>query len=156
LKKVEVFIHASCHYHSSVGDAAYGLVLTIDGEMVFTKAEGFKNITNGRADIIGLIEGLKNVPDEGDVVFYLANGYVLDTLNKGWLENWKTIGFKKKKHADLWQEVDKRLSGISNRIFFRHSREAGFNAGYKLAEQKAKSLSKKIQLQNPITTKRYK
>jgi hypothetical protein len=44
MNKIEFFICSSCHYHSCVGAAAYGLVLTINGERVFTKAEGFKNI----------------------------------------------------------------------------------------------------------------
>lgn len=156
MDKIEFFICSSCRYHSCVGDTAYGLVLTIDGETVFTKAEGFTNITHGRADIMAIIEGLKNLPDERDVVFYLSNGYVLDTLNKGWLQNWKTIGFKKKKHADLWQEVDKLLSGMSSRIFFKHSGEAGTNINYDIAKRLAKKTSKKIKLQNSIKSKRYK
>ena len=151
MKKIELFIYSSCHYHSCVGDTAYGLVLTIDGERVFTKAQGFKNITHGRADIMAVIEGLKNVPDERDVVFYLSNGYVLDTLNKGWLQNWKTMGFKKKKHADLWQEVDKLLSGMSGKISFKHSGEAGTSTNYDIAERIAKETSKKIKLQNSTT-----
>ena len=88
---------------------------------------GKKNITPCRADIIGLIDGLKNVPLNADLVVYTSNGYIIDTLTKGWLQNWKTIGYKKKKHADLWQEVDKLLSGMSSRIFFKHSAEAGTN-----------------------------
>jgi ribonuclease HI len=52
-------------------------------------------------DIIGITEGLKKIKEPGNIVIYLSNGYVIDTLTKGWLEKWK-----KKKHVDLWKKLD--------------------------------------------------
>ncbi len=34
------------------------------------------------------------------------SSYVVKALNEGWLDKWKTIGFKGKKNVDLWLRFD--------------------------------------------------
>jgi ribonuclease HI len=97
-------------------------------------------------DIVGITEGLKRIKEPGDIVVYLTNGYVIDTLSKGWLEKWKKNGYKKKKHADLWKILDSVLQENSHSISFKHSRDVKYTADFQHAEQLGKTMSGKKDL----------
>jgi ribonuclease HI len=103
-------------------------------------------------DIIGITEGLKKIKEPSNIVVYLSNGYVFDTLTKGWLEKWKKNGFKKKKHVDLWKELDKVLQGNNHTISYRHSKEVKFSKEFQLAEQLGKMMSGKKNLSFDLKT----
>lgn len=149
---VQIFVYGSCHFSERldsdevIGNGGYGVVINANGKRVDEFSGGFSNTTNARMDIIGITEGLKRINKPGNVTVYLTNGYVLDTLTKGWLEKWKKNGFKKKKHVDLWMELDKVLSSNSYTILFRHSRDVKFSSDFQLAEQLGKIMSGKKNL----------
>lgn len=92
--------------HDAVGNGGYGIVITSNGKQIDQISGGFSHTTNARMDIIGITEGLKKIKEPSNIVIYLSNGYVIDTLTKGWLQKWKKNGFKKKKHVDLWKQLD--------------------------------------------------
>ena len=106
-KQVKIYVYGSCHFSErldsdeAVGNGGYGIVITANGQRVEEISGGFSNTTNARMDIVGITEGLKRIKEPSDIVVYLTNGYVIDTLSKGWLERWKKNGYKKKKHVDL-------------------------------------------------------
>jgi len=50
--------------------------------------------------VIAGLEALK-VPDS-NVVVYTDSKYVADAVNKGWVFQWESKAFKKKKNPDLW------------------------------------------------------
>lgn len=103
-------------------------------------------------DIIGITEGLKKIKEPSNIVIYLSNGYVIDTLTKGWLEKWKKNGFKKKKHVDLWKELDKVLQGNTHAISYKHSKDVKCSKEFRLAEQIGKTMSGKENLPNDLKT----
>jgi ribonuclease HI len=72
-------------------------------------------------------------------------------LTKGWLEKWKKKGFKKKKHVDLWIELDKVLTANSHFISFQHSKDVKFSGDFRQAELLGKAMSSKRHL--PIELK---
>jgi ribonuclease HI len=82
----------------------------------------------------------------------LTNGYVIDTLTKGWLEKWKKKGFNKIKHVDLWVELDKVLTANSHSISFKHSREVKFSKDFQQAELLGKAMSGKRNLPSDLKT----
>jgi ribonuclease HI len=155
-EEIKIFVYGSCHFSEQldsdevVGNGGYGVVICVNGKRVEEFSGGFSNTTNARMDIIGITEGLKRVYKPGNITVYLSNGYVIDTLTKGWLENWKKNGFKKKKHVDLWIELDKVLSANTHPISFQHSKNVMFSKDFQQAELLGKAMSGKKNLPNDL------
>ena len=52
---------------------------------------------------MAVIAGLEALKINGSqVVIYTDSKYVADSVEKGWLFQWESKGFKKKKNPDLW------------------------------------------------------
>lgn len=152
---VKIFVHGVCHVSERldrdevVGTGGYGVVINTNGKRQEFSG-GFFNTTNARMDIIGITEGLKKISEPSNIVVYLSNGYVIDTLTKGWLYKWKKKGFKKKKHVDLWKELDKVLQENTHTISYKHSKDVKFSKDFQLAEQLGKTMSGKKNLPNDL------
>lgn len=155
--QIKIYVYGSCHFSErldsdeTVGNGGYGIVITSNGRRVEEISGGFSNTTNARMDIIGITEGLKKIKEPSDIVVYLTNGYVIDTLSKGWLEKWKKNGYKKKKHVDLWKILDSILQDNSNTISFKHSRDVKYTPDFQYAEQLGKTMSGKKNLPNDLS-----
>ena len=66
---------------------------------------GFAHTTNNRMELMAVIEGLKAIRwEHARVEVWSDSKYVVDALQKGWLEGWIAKGWKKVKNPDLWQE----------------------------------------------------
>jgi ribonuclease HI len=156
--EVKIFVYGSCHFSERldsdevVGNGGYGVVISINGQRCEEFSGGFSNTTNARMDIVGITEGLKKINKPSKIIVYLSNGYVIDVLTKGWLDKWKKKGFKKKKHIDLWIELDKVLELNSHSISFQHSKEIKYSKDFQQAELLGKSMSGKRNL--PVDMKR--
>lgn len=154
--QVIIYVYGSCHFSErldsdeAVGNGGYGIVIMKNGQRVEEISGGFSSTTNARMDIIGITEAIKRIKEPSEIVVYLTNGYVIDTLSKGWLEKWKKIGYKKKKHADLWKKLDAVLQETSHTISFEHSRDIKFTAEFLQAEQLGKTMSGKKNLPHDL------
>lgn len=154
--QIKIYIYASCHFSErlendeAVGNGGYGVVITSNGKQIDQICGGFSFTTNARMDITGITEGLKKIKDPSNIVIYLSNGYVIDTLTKGWLEKWKREGFKKKKHVDLWKLLDKVLQENTHTISYKHSKEVKFFKEFQLAEELGKTMSGKKNLPSDL------
>jgi ribonuclease HI len=158
IDEVKIFIYGSCHFSKrldgdeALGNGGYGVVICTNGKSEEFSG-GFSNTTNARMDIVGITEGLKRVFEPSNITIYLTNGYVIDTLTKGWLEKWKKRGYKKKKHADLWIELDKVLAANSHHsISFQHSKYIKFSKEFRQAELLGKLMSGKKNLPSDLKT----
>jgi ribonuclease HI len=155
--EVKIFVYGSCHFSEQlendavVGNGGYGIVININGKRVDEFSGGFSNTNNARMDIIGITEGLKKIKNPSNITVYLTNGYVIDTLTKGWLEKWKKKGFNKKKNVELWVELDKVIHLTPHIISFEHSKDVKLSSDFLLAEQLGKTMSGKKNL--PIDLK---
>lgn len=103
------------------GPGAFGcFAQSVEGEVVFEKSEVFKDTTNNRMELLGVIEGLKALGkylnDEGKsikdykIVVVTDSKYVVDGLSK-WMEGWKARGWKKAdkktpENVEMWQKLD--------------------------------------------------
>lgn len=98
--KVKVFTDGSAK--GNPGPGGYGVVLKFNGK-VKEIAQGYRLTTNNRMELLALIIALENLKtDKFPVEVYSDSKYVIDSITKGWVFNWKTKGFKGKKNADLW------------------------------------------------------
>jgi len=54
-------------------------------------------------ELLAVISGLESLKIPcSRVVVYTDSKYVADSVEKGWVFQWESKGFKKKKNADLW------------------------------------------------------
>jgi len=84
------------------GPGGYGIVL-ISGKHRLEISEGFRLTTNNRMELMAVIMGLEALKNPGtDVVVYTDSRYVADAVEKGWVFQWESKMFRKKKNPDLW------------------------------------------------------
>jgi len=98
----EITIYTDGAASGNPGPGGYGVVL-ISGRHRLEKSEGFRLTTNNRMELLAVITGLEALKKEGSqVVVYTDSKYVSDAVEKGWLFQWESKAFKKKKNPDLW------------------------------------------------------
>ena len=98
----EISIYTDGASRGNPGPGGYGVVL-ISRKRRLEKSEGFKLTTNNRMELMAVIAGLEALKLPGSkVVIYTDSKYVADSVEKGWVFQWESKAFKKKKNADLW------------------------------------------------------
>jgi ribonuclease HI len=98
----EITIYTDGAASGNPGPGGYGVIL-ISGRHRLEKSEGFKLTTNNRMELMAVIVGLEALKIPGSkVVVYTDSKYVADAVEKGWLFQWESKAFKKKKNRDLW------------------------------------------------------
>lgn len=98
----EITIYTDGASSGNPGPGGYGVVL-ISGKHRLEKSAGFKLTTNNRMELMAVIEGLEALKIPGSkVTVYTDSKYVADSVDKGWVFQWESKGFKKKKNSDLW------------------------------------------------------
>ncbi|MFD1417707.1 ribonuclease H family protein [Companilactobacillus keshanensis] len=105
--------------------AAWAYHISVDNE-TFEGTDGEFGATNNRMEIMALIESIKRLNklsmNDRKIVFVLDSQYVLNTINKGWLNGWKRRGFKKADgtapiNVELWRELDRLLPTVTDKTF---------------------------------------
>jgi ribonuclease HI len=98
----EITIYTDGAASGNPGRGGYGVVL-IYGKHRLEKSEGFRLTTNNRMELLAVITGLEALKKPGsNVVIYTDSRYVADAVEKGWVFQWESKAFKKKKNPDLW------------------------------------------------------
>jgi ribonuclease HI len=99
----EIIIYTDGASSGNPGPGGYGVVL-ISGKHRLEKSAGFRLTTNNRMELLAVIEGLEALKISGSsVVIYTDSKYVADSVEKGWVFQWESKAFKKKKNPDLWK-----------------------------------------------------
>jgi len=98
----EIIIYTDGAASGNPGRGGYGVVL-ISGKHRLEKSEGFRLTTNNRMELMAVIAGLEALKIPGSkVVVYTDSKYVADSVEKGWVFQWESKAFRKKKNPDLW------------------------------------------------------
>jgi ribonuclease HI len=98
----EITIYTDGAASGNPGPGGYGVVL-IYRKHRLEKSEGFRLTTNNRMELLAVITGLEALKIPGSrVVVYTDSRYVADSVEKGWVFQWESKAFKKKKNPDLW------------------------------------------------------
>jgi len=99
----EITIYTDGASSGNPGPGGYGVVL-ISGKHRLEKSAGYRLTTNNRMELLAVIEGLEALKISGSrVVIYTDSKYVADSVEKGWVLQWESKAFKKKKNPDLWK-----------------------------------------------------
>lgn len=87
------------------GPGGYGIVMEKVGSAYRKEfSGGFRYTTNNRMELKAVIEALGKLKTAGiDVLIYTDSKYVVDAVEKKWLDKWVKTGFKDKKNPDLWK-----------------------------------------------------
>ncbi len=84
------------------GPGGYGVVMK-SGKHRREISQGYKLTTNNRMELLAVIVALEQLRyDQSEVTIYSDSKYVCEAVNQGWLFNWESKRFKKKKNQDLW------------------------------------------------------
>jgi ribonuclease HI len=84
------------------GPGGYGVILR-SGNHYKELSEGFRKTTNNRMELLAVIKGLEALKSPNQTVtIYSDSKYVIDSIEKKWVNSWLQKGFKDKKNRDLW------------------------------------------------------
>lgn len=84
------------------GPGGYGVIL-MWGSARKELSEAYRRTTNNRMELLAVIKGLEALNRPGvNVTVFSDSSYVVNAVEKGWLQGWLRTGFKGKKNADLW------------------------------------------------------
>jgi ribonuclease HI len=101
----EISLYTDGAARGNPGPGGYGALLLF-GKHKKEISKGFKHTTNNRMELWAIIAGLEAIMNrEIPVTIYSDSKYVVDSINKGWLETWIKTNFKGgKKNPDLWKQ----------------------------------------------------
>ena len=104
---VEIFSDGACSCNP--GPGGYGAILRWKGKEK-ELCGGEKHTTNNRMELTGVIEALSALKYPCKVILTTDSKYVLDSVTKGWVYNWKKNGWKKADkspalNVDLWERL---------------------------------------------------
>lgn len=107
MKKVEIYTDGACRGNPGVG--GWGAILVYAG-VEKELSGGEVETTNNRMELMAAIASLEALKEPCDVVLTSDSKYLTDAVNKGWLESWKSRGWKKADkspvlNVELWQRI---------------------------------------------------
>ncbi|GGH23962.1 ribonuclease HI [Mucilaginibacter phyllosphaerae] len=84
------------------GPGGYGVILR-SGQHYKELSQGFRKTTNNRMELLAVITGLEAIklPNQ-QVTIFSDSKYVIDAIEKRWVNGWVAKGFAGKKNKDLW------------------------------------------------------
>ena len=86
------------------GPGGYGAVM-MWGTHRKEISQGYRHTTNNRMELLAVIAALRTLTRQGlSVTIFSDSSYVVNAIEKKWLQGWLRINFKGKKNADLWRE----------------------------------------------------
>ncbi|WP_026751605.1 ribonuclease HI [Sediminibacterium sp. C3] len=99
----QLLIYTDGAARGNPGPGGYGIVL-IWGDKQKEISAGYRLTTNNRMELMAVIVALESLNKKGiPVTIYTDSKYIVDSVQKGWLENWIRTQFKGgKKNKDLW------------------------------------------------------
>lgn len=102
MKYVEIYTDGACS--GNPGPGGWAAILKY-GEHVMQIQGGNPRTTNNRMELTAVRQGLAALKESCNVRVFTDSKYIVDAINKNWLEKWARAGFKKKKNEDLWVDL---------------------------------------------------
>lgn len=112
MKKVELYTDGACR--GNPGRGGWGAIL-VYGDKEKELSGGEPMTTNNRMELMAAIEGLAALRVPCEVTLTSDSKYLVDAINKGWLESWKKNGWRKADksavlNVELWKRIDMLLA----------------------------------------------
>ncbi|MBN2852346.1 MAG: ribonuclease HI [Clostridia bacterium] len=106
MKTVDIYTDGACSYNP--GPGGYGAVL------IYGKTEkeisGYKEMTtNNEMELMAALKALQMLKHPCKVTLYSDSAYLVNAFLQGWIENWESLGWNKKKdelkNRQLWMDL---------------------------------------------------
>lgn len=98
-----IYTDGACSGNPGDGGIAY-IIVNDENIIIEEFSLYFPNTTNNRMELLAVIFAIKSLSDKPyNATIYSDSTYVVNAINKGWLEVWKKNNFLKRKNADLWK-----------------------------------------------------
>ena len=112
MKSVNIYTDGACKGNPGAG--GWAAILEFEGKEK-SLCGGEKLTTNNRMELVAAIEGLNALKMPCNVTLYSDSQYLVNAINKGWLEGWKKKGWRKADKSlvlndDLWKQLDALLN----------------------------------------------
>ena len=100
-----IFLFTDGASSGNPGPGGYGVVLKC-ADRTLELSGGFSMTTNNRMELLAVIKGLEAIRwQNAEVHVFSDSSYVVNAINKGWLEGWERKGYAKVKNPDLWMRL---------------------------------------------------
>ncbi len=118
MKTVNIYTDGACKGNPGAG--GWSAILAFGGREKELFG-GERLTTNNRMELTAAIEGLKALKEPCNVILYSDSQYLVNAINKGWLESWKKKGWRKADKSavlndDLWKTLDALL--VTHKVEF--------------------------------------
>ena len=115
-----IYLYTDGASRGNPGPGGYGIVMRC-GSYEREFSGGFRCTTNNRMELLAVIEGLRKINwDRATVYVTSDSSYVVNAINKGWLQGWVRKGFRKVANPDLWRELMPLLDKHNVSFFWVH------------------------------------
>ena len=98
MKEVMVYTDGACS--GNPGPGGYGAILVYAGREK-ELSEGFAETTNNRMELLAVIVALEALKEPCEVTLYSDSKYLIDAVNKNWIESWQKKGWKNSKREPV-------------------------------------------------------
>ena len=102
-KKVHIFTDGACS--GNPGPGGYGIVMELVGNSYKKElSEGYRKTTNNRMELLAVIVALEQLKSNDlEITVFSDSKYVVDAIEKKWIQTWIKKRFKDVKNPDLWR-----------------------------------------------------
>lgn len=103
-------------------------VQTSTGEATKEKMETLEDVTENQSEIIALTKAVQCLNRPCELEIYTESPYVAAAFEQGWIERWKTNGWKTAKDRDIanldeWKELDEAMKPHSCRFHVKQQHQ---------------------------------
>ena len=107
MKHVDIYTDGACR--GNPGKGGWGAILVYKGKEKELSG-GEAETTNNRMELSAVIAALSVLKEPCEVTLTTDSQYVVNAIEKGWLESWRQKGWKKSDkgavlNIDLWQKL---------------------------------------------------
>ena len=106
MKEVQLYTDGACR--GNPGRGGWGAIL-VYGKYEKEMSGGERETTNNRMELMAAISGLEALKEPCMVTLYSDSKYVVDAFLEGWVDSWRSHGWKRGrdelKNPDLWQRL---------------------------------------------------
>ncbi len=111
MKHIDIYTDGACR--GNPGKGGWGAILVF-GSVEKELSGGEALTTNNRMELMAAIKAMEALKEPCEITLTSDSKYLTDAINKGWLDSWKSRGWKKADKSpvlnpELWQRIDELL-----------------------------------------------
>lgn len=103
MAKIDIYTDGAAR--GNPGKGGYGIVM-LAGTHRKELSAAYRHTTNNRMELLAVIVALETIkPGSHAISIYSDSKYVVDAINKKWMQGWVRKNWKDVKNTDLWQRL---------------------------------------------------